>query len=330
MRLIVTGVAGFIGLHAAKRLLLDRAEVLGIDSLTSYYDVTLKEARLKVLAAYPNFAVERVDLVDSQATQRIFERFRPEMTLHLAAQAGVRYSLQNPQAYVDSNLRGFLNVLEGCRHNGVRHLVYASSSSVYGANSKVPFTANDNVDHPVSFYAATKRANELMSHAYSHVFDLPCTGLRFFTVYGPWGRPDMAPFLFTRAILEKRPIDVYNYGEMERDFTYVDDVVEGIARVLPHIPSPASNGGLPSASAVAPYRLYNIGNHKPVSLLRFINILEECLGTKAQLNLLPMQPGDVRATWADVSDLMRDVGYAPDTPLETGLAEFVRWYESYY
>jgi UDP-glucuronate 4-epimerase len=306
-------------------------EVLGIDNLSPYYDVALKEARLGVLRGIEGFEFQPVDLSDRRATELAFEQFRPERVLHLAGQAGVRYSVENPHAYADSNLVGFLNVLQGCRQCAVGHLAYASSSSVYGANAKIPFSVEDSVDHPVSLYAATKKANELMAHAYSHLYGIPVTGLRLFTVYGPWGRPDMAPFLFARAILDDRPIDVYNYGDMQRDFTYVDDIVEAILRILDHIPlQDSTNSNKLSGSASARYKVYNVGNSKPVSLLHFVKVLEGCLGKEAKLNLMPMQPGDVPATFADISELARDVGYAPSTPLEIGLPKFVEWYKGYY
>jgi UDP-glucuronate 4-epimerase len=333
MRILVTGVAGFIGFHTARRILLEGSEVVGIDNLNPYYDVALKEARLSILQSTEGFHFQHADISSRRGTELVFEKFRPERVVHLAAQAGVRYSIRNPHAYAESNLMGFLNVLQGCRLCGVNHLVYASSSSVYGANAKIPFSVEDSVDHPVSLYAATKKANELMAHAYSHLYGIPSTGLRFFTVYGPWGRPDMAPFLFTRAILEDRPIDVYNYGEMKRDFTYIDDVVEGIVRVLPLVPrvSPEAPGaGRLSGSPVAPYKIYNIGNNQPVSLLHFIKVLERCLGKEAKLNLMPMQAGDVPITFADIADLIRDVGYSPATTLEIGLPKFVAWYNSHY
>lgn len=332
MRLLVTGVAGFIGFHAAKRILFEGSEVLGIDNLSPYYDVALKKDRVKILESIQGFQFQCTDISDRRATELVFERFRPERVIHLAAQAGVRYSVQNPFAYVESNLVGFLNVLEGCRRCEAGHLIYASSSSVYGANSKIPFSVEDSVDHPVSLYAATKKANELMAHAYSHLYRIPATGLRFFTVYGPWGRPDMATFLFTRAILEDRPIDVYNHGNMKRDFTYIDDAVEGIMRVLAHVPrlSPEGSDRLLSGSTVAPYKIYNIGNNEPVSLLHFIKVLEECLGKRAKLNLMPMQTGDVPVTFADIAESVRDVGYAPVTAIEAGLPKFVDWYKSYY
>lgn len=318
---LVTGAAGFIGFHAAKRL-LDRGDaVLGLDNLNAYYDVSLKEARLALLA-HPNFRFVKLDLADREGMKTLFEAERFDAVIHLAAQAGVRYSLQNPHAYVDSNLVGFVNVLEGCRHAKIAHLVYASSSSVYGANVKLPFSTEDEVDHPISLYAATKKANELMAHTYSHLFGLPTTGLRFFTVYGPWGRPDMALFGFTKAILEGKPIDVFNQGKMKRDFTYVDDIIEGVIRVADRVPEPCETG--------AKYKVYNIGNNEPVELERFISVLEDALGKKAVKNYLPMQPGDVVATYADVDDLMRDVGFRPSTPIEDGVAKFVAWYRDYH
>jgi UDP-glucuronate 4-epimerase len=330
---LVTGAAGFIGFHLAGRLLAERQRVLGVDNLSPYYDPALKQARLERLAAHPDFAFERVDVSDRAALAEVFRRHAPVRVVHLAAQAGVRHSLVDPHAYADANLVGFLNVLEGCRHHGVEHLVFASSSSVYGANTRLPFSVHDNVDHPLSLYAATKKANELMAHAYAHLYGLPCTGLRFFTVYGPWGRPDMALFLFTRAILEGRPIDVFNHGRMQRDFTYVDDVVEGMVRVLGRAPAPdaAWSGERPDpGTSRAPYRIYNIGHGRPVELLRCIEVLEACLGRKAERNLLPLQPGDVPVTRADVDDLERDFGYRPGTTLEEGVARFVEWYRAYY
>jgi UDP-glucuronate 4-epimerase len=333
MKILVTGSAGFIGNAVALRLLERGDEVLGLDNVNDYYDVRLKEARLRRVLGRPRFTELRLDLGDREAMAAAFATHQPQRVVHLAAQAGVRYSLKAPHAYVDSNLHGFLNVLEGCRHHPVEHLVYASSSSVYGANARLPFSEHDNVDHPVSLYAATKKANELMAHCYSHLFGLPVTGLRFFTVYGPWGRPDMAPILFTRAILEGRPIDVHNQGKMRRDFTYIDDIVEGVVRVLdrPAKPDPAWSPEHPDpATSQAPYRIYNIGNHTPVELDRFIGLLETALGKKAIRNLLPLQPGEVEATCADVSDLLRDVGFEPATPLETGLERFVAWYREFY
>jgi UDP-glucuronate 4-epimerase len=307
--------------------------VIGLDNLSPYYDPALKQARLDRLTPHAGFAFEQVDVSDRDAITGIFRRHEPARVVHLAAQAGVRYSLVNPAAYVDANLVGFLNILEGCRHQRVEHLVFASSSSVYGANTQLPFSVHDNVDHPLSLYAATKKANELMAHSYAHLYGLPCTGLRFFTVYGPWGRPDMALFLFTQAILENRPIDVFNEGRMQRDFTYVDDVVEGVVRVLakPAAPDPAWSGDRPDPGTSRwPYRVYNIGNDRPVELLRYIEVLEKCLGLTAKKNLLPLQPGDVPATRADVGDLARDLGYRPRTTIEEGVARFVDWYRAYY
>jgi UDP-glucuronate 4-epimerase len=333
MTVLVTGAAGFIGFHVAKRLLADGHQVIGLDNLNDYYDPALKAARLAQLTPAPRFRFERVDLRDQAEIASVFQHQRPDRVVHLAAQAGVRYSLVNPHAYTDANVVGFLNVLEGCRSHRVEHLVFASSSSVYGANTKLPFSTRDNVDHPVSLYAATKKANELMAHAYAHLYGLPCTGLRFFTVYGPWGRPDMALFLFTRAILEDRTIDVFNEGRMQRDFTYVDDVVEGVVRLLARAPSPDPGWSADRpdpATSRAPYRIYNIGNDRPVELLRYIEILETCLGKTARKNLLPIQPGDVPATWADVDDLVRDIGYQPRTTVEEGIARFVEWYRAYY
>ena len=333
MRILVTGAAGFIGSRLSQRLLERGDEVLGYDNLNAYYDPTLKEARLAQLLPKRGFRFVRAGLEDRPALDAAFAGFSPDRVVNLAAQAGVRYSLENPQAYVDSNITGFLNVLEACRHRGVEHLVYASSSSVYGANRKLPFAVEDGVDHPVSMYAATKKANELMAHTYSHLFGLPTTGLRFFTVYGPWGRPDMALFLFTRKILAGEPIDVFNHGRHTRDFTYIDDIVEGVIRTLDRVPGvdPAYDALAPSpATSSAPFRVYNIGNHQPVELLRYIEVLEECLGRKAHKHLLPLQPGDVPDTCADVSALMRDTGYSPSTPVEVGVARFVEWYRDYY
>jgi UDP-glucuronate 4-epimerase len=333
MKVLITGSAGFIGSTLALRLLDRGDEVVGIDNLNDYYDVELKKARLARVARYPGFTDLRIDLEDRAAVEAAFATHRPQRVVNLAAQAGVRYSIENPMAYVDTNLLGFGNVLEGCRHNGVEHLVYASSSSVYGANTNMPFSVHDNVDHPLSLYAASKKANELMAHTYSHLYGIPATGLRFFTVYGPWGRPDMALFKFTRAILAGEPIDVFNFGRHRRDFTYIDDIVEGVIRVLDRIaePNPLWTGDNPdSASSKAPYRLYNIGNNDPVELLYYIEVLEQCLGKKAQMNLLPLQPGDVPDTYADVEDLIRDTGYKPDTPVSVGVARFVDWYRGYY
>ncbi|MAR08942.1 MAG: capsular biosynthesis protein CpsI [Blastopirellula sp.] len=330
---LVTGAAGFIGFHTSQRLLQQGARVLGLDNLNTYYDVQLKEARLSQLTEHPNFSFVRADVADRTAITELFAGEQLDFVIHLAAQAGVRYSLENPGAYIDSNLVGFANILEGCRQHQVKHLVYASSSSVYGANTNMPFSVHHSVDHPVSLYAATKKANELMAHTYSHLFELPTTGLRFFTVYGPWGRPDMALFLFTRAILEGQPIDVFNHGKMRRDFTYIDDIVEGILRVSDNIPSANADWRAdqpdPGTSS-APYRIYNIGNHEPVELLRFIELLEDCLGIKAEKRMMPIQPGDVPATCADVDALMADVGFAPRTSIEQGIAHFVAWYREYY
>ncbi|MDO9528923.1 MAG: NAD-dependent epimerase [Syntrophales bacterium] len=372
-KILVTGAAGFIGFHLAKRLLNSGDTVVGIDNLNSYYDVNLKKARLAILETYTNFHFSKMDIANRQDMERLFHPNTPDKTergdmdklglsvqkqvkttrtnkfvhatnqpnapdtpdyvVHLAAQAGVRYSLENPHAYVDSNLVGFTNILEGCRHNKVKHLVFASSSSVYGANTSMPFSIHHNVDHPISLYAATKKANELMAHAYASLYNIPCTGLRFFTVYGPWGRPDMAMFLFTKAVLEGKPIDVFNHGEMKRDFTYIDDIIEGVVRIIDKIPQPDPcwNGDEPDpGTSFAPYKLYNIGNNNPVQLMEFINLLEERLGKTAQKNFLPMQPGDVPATYADVDDLMKDVGFKPKTPIKEGIKKFVEWYKEYY
>ncbi|RZT76846.1 UDP-glucuronate 4-epimerase [Azospira oryzae] len=333
MKILVTGAAGFIGMHTAQRLLERGDEVVGVDNLNDYYEVSLKEARLARLAAYPNFRFVRLDIADSQGMQELFAAEGFQRVVHLAAQAGVRYSLANPHAYAQSNLVGFVNVLEGCRHAQVEHLVYASSSSVYGGNRKMPFSEHDAVDHPVSLYAATKKSNELMAHTYSHLFGLPTTGLRFFTVYGPWGRPDMALFLFTRAILEGRPIDVFNHGKMQRDFTYIDDIVEGVVRVLdqPARASESFDGLAPDpACSNVPYRLFNIGNDQPVDLLAFIEALEGALGQVANKRFLPLQDGDVPATWADTALLGQAVGFAPKTSVQDGVGQFVRWYRDYY
>jgi UDP-glucuronate 4-epimerase len=333
MKVLITGSAGFIGSSLALRLLERGDKVVGIDNLNDYYDVGLKEARLERTLAFGGYTDVRMDLEDRDSIRNLFARERPQRVVNLAAQAGVRYSLENPLAYVDTNLVGFANILEGCRHNQVEHLVYASSSSVYGANTNMPFSVHHNVDHPLSIYAATKKANELMAHTYSHLYGLPATGLRFFTVYGPWGRPDMALFKFTRNILAGEPIDVFNYGNHRRDFTYIDDIVEGVIRALdrPARPNPDWSGDDPdSASSRAPYRLYNIGNHQPVELMHYIQVLEQCLGKKAEMNLLPLQPGDVPDTYADVQDLIRDTGYKPATPVENGVANFVAWYRGYY
>jgi UDP-glucuronate 4-epimerase len=332
-KVLVTGAAGFIGAEMCCRLLERGDQVVGLDNLNDYYDITLKRSRLARLEGKERFRFHQMDLADRDRMAELFARERFDVVVNLAAQAGVRYSLQNPHAYTESNITGFLNVLEGCRHNGVGHLVYASSSSVYGANTRMPYSVHQNVDHPVSLYAATKKANELMAHTYASLYGLPTTGLRFFTVYGPWGRPDMAYFLFTRAILDGRPIDVFNHGRMKRDFTYIDDIVEGVARVTERIPvpDPAWSGDHPDpAGSYAPYRVYNIGNNSPVELLRFIEVLEECLGRKAVKNMLPLQAGDLPATCADVDDLARDVDFRPSTPIEIGVREFVAWYRGYY
>jgi UDP-glucuronate 4-epimerase len=329
MNVLVTGAAGFIGMHTCERLLARGDQVVGVDSLNDYYDTALKFDRLKQLSRHANFRFERLDLADRDATAALFSSGRHQRVIHLAAQAGVRYSLTHPHAYASSNLVAFVNVLEGCRHHGVEHLVYASSSSVYGGNAKMPFAETDPVDHPVSLYAATKKANELMAHTYSHLYRLPTTGLRFFTVYGPWGRPDMAYFSFTKAILEGRPIDVYNHGRMARDFTYIDDIAEGVVRVVDRIAEPASSAGA-GLGHDAPARVFNIGNSAPVPLLEFISTLERCLGRKAELRLLPMQDGDVPATYADVEALARWVGFRPTTPIDVGLERFAAWFRAYY
>jgi len=331
-KVLITGAAGFIGYHLCRRLIDLGDEVTGLDNLNDYYDVKLKEDRLNQLRGKENFVFEKLSLEDRDGMAGLFSRGEFEIVVNLAAQAGVRYSLINPYSYVESNISGFLNILEGCRHSMVKHLVFASSSSVYGANTKMPFSVHNNVDHPVSLYAATKKANELMAHAYASLYKIPCTGLRFFTVYGPWGRPDMALFLFTKAILENRPIDVFNYGKMQRDFTYIDDIVEGVVRVIERIPEPDPlwSGNDPDAAACyAPYRLYNIGNNNPVELLKFIETIEQCLGKKAEKNLLPIQAGDVPSTYADVDDLIREVGFKPETPIEEGIEKFVEWYKWY-
>ncbi|WP_457602922.1 NAD-dependent epimerase [Nitratifractor sp.] len=349
MKILVTGTAGFIGFHLAKRLLERGDEVVGLDNINDYYDVRVKYGRLRETGIVGDEAIEyakpvqsgtyehyrfvKLNLEDRAAVDELFEREKFDAVCNLAAQAGVRYSLTNPQAYVDSNIVGFVNILEACRHNGVGHLAYASSSSVYGLNETMPFSVHDNVDHPISLYAASKKSNELMAHTYSHLYGLPTTGLRFFTVYGPWGRPDMALFLFTKAILEGRPIDVYNYGEMQRDFTYIDDIVEGLMRVIDRPPkgNPNWSGKHPDpGSSKAPYKIYNIGNNNPVKLMDFITAIEEAIGKEAQKNLLPIQPGDVPATYADVEDLIRDMGYKPQTPIREGIERFVEWYRRFY
>jgi UDP-glucuronate 4-epimerase len=333
MKVLITGAAGFIGSDLALRLLERGDEVVGIDNLNDYYAPALKRARLARTADKPGFTDVRIDLEDRDGIAGLFVKHKPDAVVNLAAQAGVRYSLQNPNAYIDTNVVGFMNILEGCRHNDVQHLVYASSSSVYGSNTKMPFSVHDNVDHPVSIYAATKKANELMAHTYSHLYRLPTTGLRFFTVYGPWGRPDMALFTFTRKMLAGEAIDVFNYGKHRRDFTYIDDIIEGVIRVLDRVPEPNpdwSGDNPDSASSTAPYALYNIGNNQPVELMRYIEVLEDCLGMKAEKNLLPLQPGDVPDTYADVQELVRDVGYKPDMSVEQGVANFVTWYRDFY
>ncbi len=333
MNVLVTGAAGFIGYHVSKRLLDRGDQVIGVDNLNDYYDPKLKEARLAALEGREGFRFVRLDISDNGGMRRLFESERPRRVINLAAQAGVRYSLINPQAYIDANIQGFLNVLEGSRHNGVEHLVFASSSSVYGANTAQPFSEHHNVDHPVSLYAATKKANELMAHTYASLFKLPVTGLRFFTVYGPWGRPDMALFLFTRGILAGQPIPVFNNGNMIRDFTYIDDIAEGVVRVLDNVaaPDPAWSGDHPDpARSYAPYRLFNIGNNRPVPLLDYIGALESCLGRKATMELLPMQPGDVPSTMADVTELEQALGFRPSTTIQEGIARFVEWYKDYY
>jgi len=332
-KIMITGAAGFIGFHLSKKLLEHGVSVVGIDNLNDYYDPSLKQARLDRLLPHEAFTHVNLDIADRPAMERFFSGHRFDAVVNLAAQAGVRYSLINPHSYVDTNLVGFVNILEGCRHSKVGHLVFASSSSVYGANTKMPFSVHDNVDHPVSLYAASKKANELMAHTYSHLYGLACTGLRFFTVYGPWGRPDMALFLFTKAILEDRPIEVFNHGRMKRDFTYIDDIVEGVCRVIHHQPksNPDWSGDNPDpSSSYCPYKIYNIGNNNQIELMRYIEVLEECLGKKAEKNFLPLQDGDVPATYANVDDLVRDVGFKPDTPIELGIQRFVDWYREFY
>lgn len=326
VKTLVTGAAGFIGFHLCQKLLERGDTIIGLDNLNDYYAVSLKKDRLAQLDKYPEFSFHHLDLANREGMAKLFSEHQFEVVAHMAAQAGVRYSLENPHAYVDSNLVGFTNILEGCRHTKVKHLVFASSSSVYGANKKIPFSVTDRVDHPVSLYAATKKANELMAHCYSHLYDLPTTGLRFFTVYGPWGRPDMAMFIFTKAIIEGKPIKVFNYGRMQRDFTYVDDVVEGVVRVMDKIPEHQSA----QSPTAAPYKVYNIGNNQPVELMKLIETIENCLGKEAIKDMQPMQPGDVPATYADVDALMADVDFRPDTPIELGVERFVNWYRSYY
>lgn len=333
MKILVTGAAGFIGFHLSRRFLAEGHEVVGLDIVNDYYSVEIKYARLDILRQHKGFTFAQIDLADNAAMAELFKREKFNRVVNLAAQAGVRYSIENPRAYIDSNVVGFLNILEGCRHNGVEHLAYASSSSVYGLNTTMPLSVHDNVDHPMSLYAATKKSNELMAHTYSHLYGIPTTGLRFFTVYGPWGRPDMALFLFTKAILAGEPIKVFNYGKMRRDFTYIDDIIEGVVRVTMNTaqPNPAWDGAHPDpATSPAPYRLYNIGNNNVVELSRYIEVLEDCLGKKAQRELLPMQMGDVPATEANVDDLVRDVGFKPSTSIETGIANFVAWYREFF
>lgn len=333
MKVLITGTAGFIGSTLAIKLLERGDEIIGIDNLNDYYDVNLKKARLARVSAYKSFTDVRANIEDKEHMDKIFAEHKPDRVVHLAAQAGVRYSLENPHAYIDANIQGHLNILEGCRHHNIQHLVYASSSSVYGANTKMPFCVHDNIDHPVSLYAATKKANELMSHTYSHLFGVPTTGLRFFTVYGPWGRPDMSMFLFTKNIIEGKPIDVFNHGKHERDFTYIDDIVEGVTRTLDKIaePNPNWNGASPDpATSASPYKIYNIGNNQPTQLMRYIEIIEECVGKKAIKNFLPLQAGDVPATYANVDALLEDVGFKPTTAIETGVENFVRWYKDFY
>ena len=336
MKILITGVAGFIGMHAAQALIKRGDNVVGLDNLNDYYDVTLKQDRIAQIEACPEvtkFKFVKMDIADKAAVEQIFKQEKPDKVINLAAQPGVRYSIKNPLAYVESNITGFAHILEGCRHNNVKHLVFASSSSVYGANETMPFSVHDNVDHPVSLYAASKKSNELMAHAYSHLYGLPTTGLRFFTVYGPWYRPDMALFKFTKAILAGEPIDVFNYGKHRRDFTYIDDIVEGLIRVLDHTaePNPAWDGKNPDpGTSKAPWRIYNIGNQKPVELMEYISALEESLGKEATVNMLPLQPGDVPDTWADVEDLSKMIGYKPDMPVTEGVRKFVDWYLDYY
>jgi UDP-glucuronate 4-epimerase len=332
-KVLVTGAAGFIGFHLARRLLKDGCQVVGLDNLNPYYDVALKEARIKKLKGESDFLFIKMDLTDRRQLGELFAQQEFDVAVNMAAQAGVRYSIENPYAYVDSNLIGFVNLLECCRHNDIKHFVFASSSSVYGANTRMPFSVHHNVDHPVSLYAATKKANELMAHTYSHLYRLPSTGLRFFTVYGPWGRPDMALFLFTRAILEGQPLKVFNHGKMQRDFTYIDDIIEGVVRVLGRVPQPNPdwNGVAPDpGTSAAPYRIYNIGNKNPVELIKFIEVIEAALGKQARKQYMDLQPGDVVATCAEVDDLMRDVGFRPATPIEVGVGRFVAWFKAFY
>ncbi len=333
MKILVTGAAGFIGFGAAKRLLERGDTVVGLDNFNDYYDVTLKDARAAILDKFDNFSMARIDLADREAMEALFEEERFDKVVHLAAQAGVRYSIENPHSYIDSNIVGTLHILEGCRHNNVEHLVYASSSSVYGANTTMPFSIHQNVDHPLALYGATKKANELMAHVYSNLYGLPTTGLRFFTVYGPWGRPDMALFMFTKNIIEGKPIDVFNYGKHRRDFTYIDDIVEGVIRTMDHTATPNEDwdpANPDPGTSRAPYRIYNIGNQQPVELMDYIGAIEKALGMKAEMNMLPLQPGDVPDTWADTEDLAKDVDYQPATPVEEGVKNFVDWYLEFY
>ncbi len=332
-KVLVTGAAGFIGFHLSRRLLAEGRDVTGIDNLNDYYDVTLKEKRLAMLQEDHGFSFVKGDLVDREGVRTLCAEGRFDVVVNLAAQAGVRYSLTNPHAYIDANIVGFVNILEACRHTGVKHLVYASSSSVYGANTNMPFSVHHNIDHPVSLYAASKKSNELMAHSYSHLYGLPCTGLRFFTVYGPWGRPDMALFLFTRAMLKKKPIQIFNHGKMQRDFTYIDDIIEGVVRVMANLPQPNPewSGNHPDpGTSYAPYKIYNIGNNNPVELMTFVKAIEEALGITAEKEFLDLQAGDVPATYADVEDLMQDVGFKPATPIKVGIERFVAWYRDYY
>ena len=333
MKILVTGAAGFIGFHTSKQLLERGDTVVGLDNFNDYYDVSLKNARAAILDDYDGFSMARIDLADREAMESLFSKEGFDKVIHLAAQAGVRYSIENPHSYIDSNIVGTLHILEGCRHHKVEHLTYASSSSVYGANTTMPFSIHQNVDHPLALYGATKKANELMAHTYSNLYELPTTGLRFFTVYGPWGRPDMALFLFTRAILEGKPIDVFNYGKHRRDFTYIDDIVEGVIRTSDHTATPNEDwdpANPDPGTSRAPYRIYNIGNQQPVELMDYIGAIEKALGKKAEMNLLPLQPGDVPDTWADTADLAADVGYQPATPVETGVKNFIEWYLAFY
>lgn len=332
-KILVTGAAGFIGYHLSQRLLQRGDEVVGLDNINDYYDVSLKQGRLQQLEGKPGFSFHKLDLADNEGIANLFAQQKFDIVVNLAAQAGVRYSLENPHAYINSNLIGFTNILEGCRHNKVKHLVFASSSSVYGANTKIPFSVHHNVDHPISLYAASKKSNELMAHCYSHLYNLPTTGLRFFSVYGPWGRPDMALFIFTKSILEGKPINVFNNGNMRRDFTYIDDIVEGVVRVTDKIPEPNTDwsGDTPDpGTSKAPYKIYNIGNNQPVELMHMIKVLEDCLGIEAKKNMMPMQPGDVPINYANVDDLVRDVDFKPNTSIEVGIKNFVDWYRDYY